>query len=133
MSILINRNTKVIVQGITGKEGQKATRAMLDYHTNVFGGVRPGKGGEVVEGVLVFNSVKEAVDSNGGVEDVVAAIFVPPFAAKEAMLEAINNNIPLISVIVERIRSDLFLRVLVESGWWVGHWLKKFFNRVILG
>lgn len=113
MSILINKNTKVIVQGITGKEGQKATRAMLDYHTNVVGGVRPGKGGEKVEGVLVFNSVKEAVDAierdsstrplGSARDDTVCVIYVPPFTAKEAVLEAIDNNVPLISVIVERI------------------------------
>lgn len=101
MPILINKDTKVLVQGITGKEGQNATRAMLGYGTNVVGGVRPGKGGEQVEGKPVFNSVKEAVEGLGGAD--VSVIYVPPFAAKAAILEAIDNNIPQINIIVERI------------------------------
>ena len=125
MSILLTKNTGVIVQGITGKEGQKAARAMLDYGTIVGAGVRPGKGGETVEGVMVFNSVTEAVASvipeqhresttNGtgfpdhgrgmtSMTDAVSVIYVPPFAAKEAIMEAIDNNIPQVNVIVERI------------------------------
>ncbi len=102
MSILINKNTKVLVQGITGKEGQKATKAMLDYHTNVVGGVRPGKGGEEVHGVPVFNNVKEAVQAFG-IDDLVSAIIVPPFAVKDAVLEAIENNIPQIYIFSERV------------------------------
>lgn len=101
MSILITKETKVLVQGITGKEGQKAARAMFDYHTHVVGGVRPGKGGEMVEGVPVFNNVKEAVEA---IPDItVSAIYVPPFAAKDAMLEAIEAGISQINTIVERI------------------------------
>ncbi len=129
MDILISKNTKVLVQGITGKEGAKATKAMLDYHTNVVAGVTPNKGGQEVEGKPVFNSVKEALAvilneakrseeflsqlpngqrSFAGAQDdnlknVVSAIYVPPFAAKAAILEAIDNNIPLINVIIERI------------------------------
>ncbi len=101
MGILLNKNTEVFVQGITGKEGQKAARAMLDYHTNVVGGVTPNKGGQVVEGKPVFNTVKELKDQFPQVN--VAAIYVPPFAAKAAILEAVENDIPLVSVIVERI------------------------------
>ena len=114
MSILISNKTQVIIQGITGKEGVKATKAMLDYHTNVVCGVTPKKGGEQVEGKPVFNSVKEAVDfinnpspsrrgARGEVSNLVSAIYVPPFAAKAAILEAIDNDIPLINMIVERI------------------------------
>ena len=135
MSILISKQTKVLVQGITGKEGQKATAAMLEYGTNVVGGVRPGKGGETVEGVPVFDSVKEALQfviptespEGGRVEeslvrgrkrdpstssaeaadsardDIMSAIYVPPFAAKDAIMEAIDAGIPQINVIVERI------------------------------
>ena len=62
MSILITKETKVLVQGMTGKEGQKAAKAMLEYHTNVVCGVTPKKGGEMVEGKPVFNSVKEAME-----------------------------------------------------------------------
>lgn len=100
MGILIAKGSTVLVQGITGKEGQKAAVAMLTYGTNVIGGVRPGKGGEMVEGRPVFNSVREAVERCGTID--VSAIYVPPFAAKEAILEAVDYNIPQISVIVER-------------------------------
>lgn len=102
MSILITKNTKVLIQGITGKEGAKAAKAMLDYGTNAVAGVRPGKGGEVVEGVAVYNSVQEVVESGKTLKDVVSAVYVPPFAAKEAIMEAIDNDIPQINVIVER-------------------------------
>ena len=100
MSILITKDTKVLVQGITGKEGQKATKAMLDYHTNVVGGVRPGKAGEEVHGKPVYDTVKDALTSIEGVNT--SAILVPPFAVKKAVLEAIENNIPQIYVFCER-------------------------------
>lgn len=108
MSILISKNTKVLIQGITGKEGQKAVKAMSDYHTQVVCGVTPNKGGQEVEGRPVFNSVKEAIkyieDSSASPQnDIVSVIYVPPFAAKAAILEAIEANIPLINIIVERI------------------------------
>ncbi|MDO8490062.1 MAG: CoA-binding protein [bacterium] len=101
MPILINTETTVLVQGITGKEGAKGARAMLDYGTQVVAGVTPKKGGQEVEGKPVFNSVKEALDAFPDIN--VTSIYVPPFAAKAAMLEAIENNIPLISVLTERI------------------------------
>jgi len=100
MSILITKNTKVLVQGITGNEGEKAAKAMLEYGTDVIGGVRPGKGGEEVLGKPVFNTVAESVSffMSGGtgrdlsVQDLVSTIYVPPFAAKAAILEAIETN-----------------------------------------
>lgn len=101
MSILTNKQTTVLVQGITGKEGQKAATAMLEYGTNVVGGVTPGKGGQEVEGTPVFNTIQEAKEQLGEIS--VGAVYVPPFAAKAAILEAIDNSVPLISVIVERI------------------------------
>ncbi|PIT86674.1 MAG: succinate--CoA ligase subunit alpha [Candidatus Magasanikbacteria bacterium CG10_big_fil_rev_8_21_14_0_10_43_6] len=101
MGILIDQQTTVLVQGITGKEGQKAAEAMLAYGTNVVGGVRPGKGGEEVLGKPVFNTVREAVDAIPGIT--VSTIYVPPFAAKAAIMEAIDANIPHINTIVERI------------------------------
>jgi succinyl-CoA synthetase alpha subunit len=101
MGILIDKNTKVLVQGITGKEGQKATQAMRAYHTDVVGGVRPGKGGEEVQGKPVFNTVAEAVSAISDIT--VSTIYVPPFAAKVAIMEAIDANIPQINTIVERI------------------------------
>ncbi len=101
MAILIDKKTKVLVQGITGKEGQKAAQAMMDYHTNVVGGVRPGKGGEEIFGRPVFNTVKEIVDAIDSIT--ISTIYVPPFAAKAAVMEAIDAEIPLINTIVERI------------------------------
>lgn len=101
MSILINKNTKVLVQGITGNEGEKAAKAMLDYGTNVIGGVRPGKGGEEVLGKPVFNTVAEAVSQFPDITT--TAIYVPPFAAKAAILEAIEAGISQINTIVERV------------------------------
>lgn len=101
MSILISKDTKVLVQGITGKEGQKGAKAMLEYGTNVLCGVTPKKGGQEVEGKPVFNSIAEAMVQFSGVNT--AVVYVPPFAAKAAILEAIENNIALINVFVERI------------------------------
>ncbi|PIZ96207.1 MAG: succinate--CoA ligase subunit alpha [Candidatus Magasanikbacteria bacterium CG_4_10_14_0_2_um_filter_33_14] len=101
MPILINKQTKVLVQGITGNEGEKAAKAMLDYGTNVVGGVRPGKGGEEVLGKPVFNTVAEAVEQFPDITT--TAIYVPPFAAKAAILEDIDAGIPQINTIIERV------------------------------
>ncbi len=101
MGILIHKDTNVLIQGITGKEGQKAAQSMISYGTNVVGGVRPGKGGEVVEGKPVFNTIAEAKDAVGKID--ITAIYVPPFAAREAILDAIDNDIPVINTIIERI------------------------------
>ncbi len=100
MSILINQNTKVIVQGITGRDGSFHAKQMKEYGTQVVGGVTPGKGGQFVEGIPVFNSVKEAKDATGCDA---AVIYVPAKFAKEAMLEDIANGIPLIICITEGI------------------------------
>lgn len=101
MSILINKTTKVLVQGITGKEGQKAASSMKSYGTDVVGGVRPGKGGEFVDGIPVYNSVREAKEAHPDIST--TTIYVPPFAAKDAIMEAIDNDIPIINTIIERI------------------------------
>ena len=103
MSILITEKTKVLVQGITGKEGQKATEAMIAYHTKVVGGTRPGKGGEKVHGLPVFNTVKEAIEQFPNIDT--SAIYVPPFAVKGAIEEALEagGNIKYINVMAERI------------------------------
>ena len=92
MSILIDQNTKVIVQGITGRDGSFHAKQMLEYGTKVVGGVTPGKGGQEVNGIPVFNSVKEAKDKTGCNA---AVIYVPAKFAKDAMLEDIANGIPL--------------------------------------
>ena len=81
MSILVDKNTKVIVQGITGREGEFHTTQMLEYGTHVVGGVTPGKGGLTVQGLPVFDTVREAVDATGANA---TCIFVPaPGAADE--------------------------------------------------
>lgn len=98
MSILINENTKVIVQGITGRDGSFHAKQMKEYGTHVVGGVTPGKGGQDVGGIPVFNSVKEAKDATGANA---AVIYVPAKFAKEAMLEDISNGIELIICITE--------------------------------
>ncbi|MEI7999517.1 MAG: succinate--CoA ligase subunit alpha [Candidatus Omnitrophota bacterium] len=100
MSILIDQNTKVIVQGITGRDGSFHAKQMLEYGSKVVGGVTPGKGGQEVNSIPVFNSVKEAKEKTGATA---AVIYVPAKFAKEAMLEDIANGIELIICITEGI------------------------------
>ncbi len=100
MSILVDQNTKVIVQGITGRDGSFHARQMLEYGTRVVGGVTPGKGGQDVCGIPVFNSVKQAKDKSGCNA---AVIYVPAPFAKDAMLEDIAAGIELIVCITEGI------------------------------
>ncbi len=101
MAILIDKNTKVLVQGITGKEGMRATQFMHHYGTNVVAGVRPGKGGESVEGVPVYNTVKDTLQKHPNIN--LSLIIVPAKTSKEAIIEAIEANIKLINVITENI------------------------------
>jgi succinyl-CoA synthetase alpha subunit len=100
MSILIDSTTRVIVQGITGRDGSFHAKGMLDYGTKVVGGVTPGKGGARVHGVPVFNTVKEAVAATGANATV---IYVPAKFATDAMREAMDASIPLIVTITEGI------------------------------
>ena len=100
MAVLIDKNTRVLVQGITGREGEFHTRQMLEYGTQVVAGVTPGKGGQEVLGVPVFDTVKQAVAATGADASV---IFVPaPFAA-DAVLEAADAGVRLIVCITEGI------------------------------
>lgn len=99
--MFVDKDTKVLIQGITGKEGQKACKSMQDYGTKVVAGVRPGKGGEEVLGVPVFNTVKEALEAYPDIT--ISCIYVPPFAAKGAVMEAVEAGVKKISLIVERI------------------------------
>jgi succinyl-CoA synthetase alpha subunit len=98
MSILIDKNTKLIVQGITGRDGGFHTSKMKEYGTNVVGGTSPGKGGEFVDDIPVFNTVRDAVNETGANTSV---IFVPAPFAKDAMMEAANAGIKLIVCITE--------------------------------
>ena len=108
MSILVDKNTRVIVQGITGQAGAFHTEKMLEYKTAVVGGVTPGKGGAAVHGVPVFNTVQQALDKTGANATV---IFVPARFAYQAVLEAIDARLPLIVVITEGIPTLDMVRV----------------------
>jgi succinyl-CoA synthetase alpha subunit len=100
MSILMDSSTPVIVQGITGREGQFHTRNMKASGTHIVGGVTPGKGGESVEGVPVFDTVNEAIAATGATA---SCIFVPPAGAADAIMEAASAGIKLIVCITEGI------------------------------
>jgi len=98
MSILIDKNTQVVVQGITGGEGTFHTEKMQEYGTNIVAGVTPGKGGQTHLNVPVFNTVEEAVRQKGANA---AAIFVPPFFAADAIMEAAAAGVKLVVCITE--------------------------------
>ncbi|MBW1763793.1 MAG: succinate--CoA ligase subunit alpha [Deltaproteobacteria bacterium] len=100
MSILVDENTRVVVQGITGREGTFHTRQMLDYGTVVAAGVTPGKGGQKVDDIPVFNTVKEAIEKEGVNT---SCIFVPPPFAADTILEAASSGIEIIVCITEGI------------------------------
>ncbi len=99
-SILLNKNTHVIVQGITGKVGQAQTRWMLAAGTPIVAGVTPGKGGQIIEGLPVYNTVAEAVAGEGANASV---IFVPAAFARLAAFEAIDANLDLVVIVTEHI------------------------------
>ena len=100
MSILVDRTTRVICQGITGKSGEFHTRGCLEYGTKMVGGVTPGKGGETVAGLPVFDTVAEAVEKTGASATM---IFVPPPFAADAILEAVGAGIDVVVAITEGI------------------------------
>jgi succinyl-CoA synthetase alpha subunit len=100
MSIWVDRNTRLVVQGITGREGQFHTISCKNYGTNVVAGVTPGKGGQGVEGIPVFNTVAKAVRETGANASMV---FVPPAFCADAIMESIDAGLPLIVAITEGI------------------------------
>ncbi len=108
MSILIDENTRVVVQGITGSEGTFHTQKMQEYKTNVVAGVTPGKGGSTHLGVPVYNTVEEAVEEQ---EANASAIFVPPFFAADAVMESADSGINTIVCITEGIPTFDMIKV----------------------
>lgn len=108
MSILVGPETKLMVQGITGREGTFHTLRNRDYGTQVVAGVTPGKGGQDVDGIPVFNSAREAVEATGANTTMV---FVPPRFAADAIYEAIDSGVDLIICITEGIPAHDMLRV----------------------
>jgi succinyl-CoA synthetase alpha subunit len=108
MSVLVDENTRLIVQGITGKEGTFHAKGCAEYGTKVVGGVTPGKGGTVHEGWPVFDTVSEAVAKTGAN---VTVIFVPPPFAADAILEAEDAGLPLIICITEGIPTNDMVKV----------------------
>ena len=96
LSILVDKNTRVVVQGITGKEGSFHTGQMIAYGTKVVAGVTPGKGGTEHEGVPIFDTVAEAVEKTGASASV---IYVPPAFAADAIMEAASAGLPLTSIL----------------------------------
>ncbi|WP_293911547.1 succinate--CoA ligase subunit alpha [Deinococcus sp.] len=111
MSILVNVNSKVVVQGITGREGGNHARAMKAFGTQVVAGVTPGKGGQDFEGTPVYNSVAEAVEKQGAN---VSIIFVPPAGAADAVLEAAHASVPLIVLITEGVPTVDMMKAVQE-------------------
>ena len=101
MAILLDERTRVLVQGITGRTGAAATRYMLEYGTKVVAGVTPGKGGQKVWGVPVFNTVQEAVEEEGPID--ASILFVPAPSLKDAALEAMRAGIRFLIMPVERV------------------------------
>ena len=108
MSVLVNKNSKVIVQGFTGSEGTFHASQMIEYGTRIVGGVTPGKGGQEHLGKPVFNTVKEAIDVTGAD---VSVIFVPPAFAADAIMEAADAGIKVIVCITEGIPTADMIKV----------------------
>lgn len=101
MAILINKDTNVVIQGITGKEGVKTSKQMLDYGTKISCGVTPGKGGLEVNGLKVFDSVKEALKFDPDINT--SVVYVPPLDVFDAGVEAIKSGIELIIIVTENV------------------------------
>ncbi len=101
MSILVDEKTRVIIQGITGREGSARAKLMKEYGTNVVGGVTPGRGGQEVHGIPVFDTVKEAWEKVGPID--ASVVFVPAPAVKETALEAIEAGVKLLVLIPDRV------------------------------
>lgn len=114
MAILVNRETKIIIQGITGKQGSQACSEILAYGGNVVGGVTPGKGGQEVNGLPVFNTVSEAIKNLGDTD--VSMVYVPPLLVFDAAMEAVDANIPLTHIFAENVPIFDVCRILAQAS-----------------
>jgi len=113
MAILVDENTQVLVQGITGREAQIRVRLMKEYGTQVVAGVTPGRGGQVVEGVPVYDTVEEAKEHHPGIR--VSSVFVPAQAAKTAAFESVDAGIPVVTLHPERVPQQDMLEVIAYA------------------
>jgi len=116
MAILVNESTRVVVQGITGREGRARAKLMRDYGTRVVAGCTPGRGGETVDGVPVYDTVLEAVEAHGGLD--ASVIFVPAPLVKDAALESIAAGIPLTVLVGDRVPVWTYLRSRAPPSAW---------------
>jgi len=114
MSILIDETTRVLVQGITGRSGSLQTKSLLDFGTRVVAGVTPGKAGQEVYGVPVFDFVSDALQATGGADAAIS--FVPPLGAKNAAIEAIDFGIKFLVLTMEGIPKRDVLDILAYAG-----------------
>lgn len=114
MSILIDKDTQVLIQGITGAEGSRMCRDLLAYGTQVVAGVTPGKGGASVEGVPVYNSVAEARAAHAGIT--CTSIVVPARFAKAAALEALDAGVPLVHLLTEQVPTQDTAYLIARAG-----------------
>ena len=113
MSILVDKSTQVVVQGATGREAVLRIKLMQAYGTNVVAGVTPGKGGQAVEGIPIYNTVREARDRHPGINT--SAIFVPAMAARMAALEALDAGVNVITLHPERVPHQDMLEVIAYA------------------
>ena len=125
MSILVNKDTKLVVQGITGREGQFHTLRNKAYGTNVVAGVTPGKAGQDVDGIPVFNTVRDAVEATGANTSM---IFVPPRFATDAIFESLDAGIDLTITITEGIPAHDMMRVYMDRTDLLARGLRHLFD-----
>lgn len=122
MSVLVDENTRVIIQGITGKHGSHHTKLMLEYNAKVLAGVSPGKGGQEVHGVPVYDTVRQALEIHPDIN--ASFIIIPPAGVLAAAEEAIENGIRLIVIVTEHVPVHDTLRI---------KWLAKEYGALVVG